>query len=167
MLCYYASNQSINQSASLLQTPLLILLSSEINFKTNQLFQTKEKEKNNKFACIDSLSVSVQQTKTQKWKKENEMIKIVVVQLQIIREGIKRTDQVVKSLRNWARAPARMADKRGRFQGSNKKDGVVAVIVDVVAPLPAPALTSSISDSEWLCFLSDDFCWLLNMSNSI
>ena len=76
------------------------------------------------------------------------MIKIVVVQLQITREGIKRTDQVVKSLRNWARAPARMADKRGRFQGSNKKDGVVAVIVDVVAPLPAPALTSSISDSE-------------------
>ena len=40
------------------------------------------------------------------------------------------------------------ADNRGRFQGSNKKDGVVAVIVDVVAPLPAPALTSSISDSE-------------------
>ena len=40
-------------------------------------------------------------------------------------------DQVVKSLRNWARARARMADNRGRFQGSNKKDGVVAVIVDV------------------------------------
>ena len=40
-------------------------------------------------------------------------------------------DQVVKSLRNWARARARMADKRGRFQGSNKKDNVVAVIVDV------------------------------------
>ena len=35
-------------------------------------------------------------------------------------------DQVVKSLRNWARARA-----RGRFQGSNKKDSVVAVIVDV------------------------------------
>ena len=63
-------------------------------------------------------------------------------------KGRHQTDQVVKSLRNWARAPARMADKRGRFQGSNKKDGVVAVIVDVVAPLPAPALTSSISDSE-------------------
>ena len=40
-------------------------------------------------------------------------------------------DQVVNSLRNWARARARMADKRGRFQGSNKKDNVVAVIVDV------------------------------------
>ena len=40
-------------------------------------------------------------------------------------------DQVVKSLRNWARAQARMADKRGRFQGSKKKDNVVAVIVDV------------------------------------
>ena len=40
-------------------------------------------------------------------------------------------DQVVKSLRNWARARARMADNRGRFQGSNKKDSVVAVIVDV------------------------------------
>ena len=71
-------------------------------------------------------------------------------------KGRHQTDQVVKSLRNWARAPARMADKRGRFQGSNKKDGVVAaavavaVIVDVVVPLPAPApaLTSSISDSE-------------------
>ena len=69
MLCYYASNQSINQSASLLQTPLLILLSSEINFKTNQLFQTKEKEKNNKFACIDSLSVFVQQNQNTKMKK--------------------------------------------------------------------------------------------------
>ena len=116
------------------------------------------------------LCVSVQQEKsvkpakhTNEKRKEKEMIKIVVVQLQIIREAIKRTDQVVKSLRNWARAPARMADKRGRFQGSNKKDGVVAVIVDVVAPLPAPApaLTSSISDSEWLRLLSDDFCWLL------
>jgi hypothetical protein len=31
---------------------------------------------------------------------------------------------VVKSLKNWARAPARMAEKRGRFQGS-KKVGVV------------------------------------------
>ena len=49
----------------------MILLSSEINFKTNQLFQTKEKEKNNKFACIDSLSlsVSVQQNQNTKMKK--------------------------------------------------------------------------------------------------
>ena len=51
-------NQSINQSASLLQTPLLILLSSEINFKTNQLFQTKEKEKTiNLHALTLSLSL--------------------------------------------------------------------------------------------------------------
>lgn len=35
----------------------------------------------------------------------------------------------MKSLKNWARAPARMAEKRGRFQGS-KKVGVVVVVVD-------------------------------------
>lgn len=33
----------------------------------------------------------------------------------------------MKSLKNWARAPARMAEKRGRFQGS-KKVGVVVVV---------------------------------------
>ena len=55
------------------------------------------------------------------------------------------------------RALARMADKRGRFRGGNKKDRVVAVIVDVdfdddtdiIVPLPAPALTSSISEFQW------------------
>ena len=30
-------------------------------------------------------------------------------------------------MKNWARAPARMAEKRGRFQGS-KKVGVVVVV---------------------------------------
>ena len=51
----------------------------------------------------------------------------------------------------------RMANRRGRFQGSNKKDGVVAVIVDVdfdddkdiVILLPTPVLTSSISVYQW------------------
>ena len=166
MLCYYASNQSIkvHHYYKLLSWSYSAqkLISRPINF-----FKQKKRKKTINLHALTLSLFLYNRTKTQKWKKENEMIKIVVVQLQIIREAIKRTDQVVKSLRNWARAPARMADKRGRFQGSNKKDGVVAVIVDVVAPLPAPALTSSISDSEWLCFLSDDFCWLLNMSNSI
>ena len=53
-----------------MQTPLLILLRSEINFKTNQLFQTKEKEKTINLHALTlslslslSLSVSVQQKK--------------------------------------------------------------------------------------------------------
>ena len=40
----------------------------------------------------------------------------------------------MKSLKNWARAPARMAEKRGRFQGS-KKVGVVVVDKDDVVLL--------------------------------
>lgn len=36
----------------------------------------------------------------------------------------------MKSLKNWARAPARMAEKRGRFQGSKKVGVVVVVVVD-------------------------------------
>ena len=76
-------------------------------------------------------------------------------------------DQVVKSLRNWARARARMADKRGRFQGSNKKDNVVAVIVDVdfvyyeMEWFPAPALTSSFSEYQWNGMTLFIMRWLL------
>ena len=68
------------------------------------------------------------------------------------------------------------ADNRGRFQGSNKKDGVVAVIVDVdfvvyceMEWLPAPALTSSISEYQWNGMTLFTMRWLLltcYMSNS-
>jgi hypothetical protein len=51
-------------------------------------------------------------------------------------------DQVVKSLRNWARAQARRAERRGRFEGS--KDVGVAVADDVVLVASATVITSSI-----------------------
>lgn len=37
-------------------------------------------------------------------------------------EIIKRTDQVMKALRNWARAKARNAEIKGRFLGKNGDD---------------------------------------------
>ena len=67
------------------------------------------------------------------------------------------------------RALARMADKRGRFRWGNKKDRVVAVIVDgdfdddtdIIVPLPAPALTSSISEFQWNGMTLFIMRWLL------
>jgi hypothetical protein len=49
---------------------------------------------------------------------------------------------VVKSLRNWARAQARTAERRGRFEGS--KEVGVAVADDVVLVASATVITSSI-----------------------
>ena len=70
-------------------------------------------------------------------------------------------DQVVKSLRNWARARARMADKRGRFQGSNKKDNVVAcycwcwlcLLWDGMIPCPCAHLLLLWIPMEWNDFV--------------
>ena len=70
-------------------------------------------------------------------------------------------DQVVNSLRNWARARARMADKRGRFQGSNKKDNVVAcycwcwlcLLWDGMIPCPCAHLLLLWIPMEWNDFV--------------
>jgi hypothetical protein len=62
---------------------------------------------------------------------------------------------VVKSLRNWARAQARTAEKRGRFEGS--KEVGVAVADDVVLVASATVITSSIHQYHSLS-LSPSLC---------
>lgn len=58
-----------------------------------------------------------------------------------------RQDHVVKSLRNWARAQASKAERRGRFQGSQEVGVAVVEKDEDVVLLPAVASATVITSS--------------------
>lgn len=60
-----------------------------------------------------------------------------------LRETESCKDQVVKSLRNWARPPARMAERRGRFEGSKEVSDTVVVVDKENAAVLLPEVASA------------------------